>query len=295
MKPGQSHQLLLPREQPGKGADLKKIGIKICLYLPLLLWTVITVYPFWYMMVLSTRSLSEIFAFPPPMWFGRALAENYRILMERLPFWRNVWNSVYIAVMATVTTLFFCSLGGYGFAIYEFKGKKVLFNMMLATLMIPALLGIIPFFIMMRFFGWINTPRALYLPGAASAYGIYLLRQYITGAVPLALIDAARIDGCSEFGIYRRIVLPIIKPGLAALGIITFLGSWDNFMSALVILREKMTYTIPVALRSFQGQAQTDYGVIMVGASIAVLPLVIVFLFMSRQLIAGLTYGAVKG
>lgn len=295
MKPGQSHQLLLPREQPGKGADLKKIGIKICLYLPLLLWTVITVYPFWYMMVLSTRSLSEIFAFPPPMWFGRALAENYRILMERLPFWRNVWNSVYIAVMATVTTLFFCSLGGYGFAIYEFKGKKVLFNMMLATLMIPALLGIIPFFIMMRFFGWINTPRALYLPGAASAYGIYLLRQYITGAVPLALIDAARIDGCSEFGIYRRIVLPIIKPGLAALGIITFLGSWDNFMSALVILREKMTYTIPVALRSFQGQAQTDYGAIMVGASIAVLPLVIVFLFMSRQLIAGLTYGAVKG
>ncbi|HEY8392077.1 MAG TPA: carbohydrate ABC transporter permease [Capillibacterium sp.] len=295
MKPGQSHQLLLPREQPGKGADLKKIGIKICLYLPLLLWTVITVYPFWYMMVLSTRSLSEIFAFPPPMWFGRALAENYRILMERLPFWRNVWNSVYIAVMATVTTLFFCSLGGYGFAVYEFKGKKVLFNMMLATLMIPALLGIIPFFIMMRFFGWINTPRALYLPGAASAYGIYLLRQYITGAVPLALIDAARIDGCSEFGIYRRIVLPIIKPGLAALGIITFLGSWDNFMSALVILREKMTYTIPVALRSFQGQAQTDYGAIMVGASIAVLPLVIVFLFMSRQLIAGLTYGAVKG
>jgi len=295
MNKHQSHSKLPSVIRPGKQINYKQIGIKLCLYLPLLFWTVVTLYPFWYMMVLSTRSLSEIFAFPPPMWFGRALADNYRILLERLPFWRNVWNSVYIAVMATVTTLFFCSLGGYGFAVYEFKGKKVLFNIMLATIMIPALLGIIPFFIMMRFFGWINTPRALYLPGAASAYGIYLLRQYITGAVPLALVDAARIDGCSEFGIYCRIVLPIIKPGLAALGIITFLGSWDNFMSALVILRDKITYTIPVALRSFQGQAQTDYGAIMVGASIAVLPLITVFLFMSRQLIAGLTYGAIKG
>lgn len=291
----QNH-LSLPREiEVKKQIDYKNIAIKIALYLPLLIWTVVTIYPFWYMVVLSTRGLSEIFAFPPPMWFGRALAENYKILLDRLPFWRNVWNSVYIAVMATITTLFFCSLGGYGFAVYEFKGKKVMFNIMLATMMIPALLGIIPFFIMMSYFGWINTPRALYIPGAASAYGIYLMRQYITSSVPLALVDAARIDGCSEFAIYRRIVLPIIKPGLGALGIITFLGSWDNFMGALVILRERMTYTIPVALRSFQGQAQTDYGAIMVGASIAVIPLVIVFLFMSKQLIAGLTYGAIKG
>lgn len=295
MKKIQNQLRLPPEVELEKRIDFKEIGVKIGLYLPLLIWTVVTIYPFWYMMVLATRSLSEIFAFPPPMWFGRALAENYRILLERLPFWRNVWNSVYIAVMATVTTLFFCSLGGYGFAVYEFKGKKVLFNIMLATIMIPALLGIIPFFIMMSYFGWINTPRALYIPGAASAYGIYLMRQYITGAVPLALVDAARIDGCSEFGIYWRIVLPIIKPGLGALGIITFLGSWDNFMGALVILRDRMTYTIPVALRSFQGQAQTDYGAIMVGACIAVLPLVIVFLFMSKQLIAGLTYGAIKG
>ncbi|MBA2133435.1 carbohydrate ABC transporter permease [Capillibacterium thermochitinicola] len=289
-------RLTLPHEiEVKQQIDYKKIGIKILLYLPLLIWTVVTIYPFWYMVVLSTRSLAEIFAFPPPMWFGRALAENYRILLDRLPFWRNVWNSVYIAVMATITTLFFCSVGGYGFAVYEFRGKKLMFNIMLATMMIPALLGIIPFFIMMSYFGWINTPRALYIPGAASAYGIYLMRQYITSSVPLALVDAARIDGCSEFAIYRRIVLPIIKPGLGALGIITFLGSWDNFMGALVILRERMTYTIPVALRSFQGQAQTDYGAIMVGASIAVIPLVIVFLFMSKQLIAGLTYGAIKG
>ena len=295
MKKSENQIMLSPDVELNKQVDFQKVGVKICLYLPLVIWTVVTIYPFWYMMVLATRSLSEIFAFPPPMWFGRALAENYQILLERLPFWRNVWNSVYIAVMATITTLFFCSLGGYGFAVYEFRGKKILFNIMLATIMIPALLGIIPFFIMMRYFGWINTPRALYIPGAASAYGIYLMRQYITSSVPLALVDAARIDGCTEFGIYRRIVLPIIKPGLGALGIITFLGSWDNFMGALVILRDRMTYTIPVALLYFQWQAQTDYGAIMVGACIAVLPLVVVFLFMSKQLIAGLTYGAVKG
>lgn len=277
-----------------KPVNIKPILMKSLLYLPLIFWTIITFYPFWYMIVVATRDIAEIFSFPPPVWFGQALVDNYRILMERLPFWNNVWNSVYIASMSTILTLFFCSLGGYGFAMYNFKGKKTMFNFMLTTMMIPSLLGIIPFFIMMKSFGWINCPRALYIPGAASAYGIYLMRQYITSAVPLGLLDAARIDGCGEFRIYCRVVLPIIKPGLGALGIITFLGSWDNFMGALVILRDKSAYTIPVALRSFQGMAQTDYGAIMVGTSIAILPLILVFVVMSKQIISGLTHGAIK-
>lgn len=273
----------------------KKVLGKVLLYLPLVFWSIITIFPFWYVTVLSTKSISEIFRFPPPIWFGDALANNYYLLMQRLPFWRNLWNSVYIAAIGTTLTLFFCSLGGFGFAMYNFKGRKFLFNFMMSTMMIPMLLGIIPFFIMMKNFGWVNTPRALYIPGAAGAYGTYLMRQYIIGSVPYELMDSARIDGCNEFMIYWRIILPIIKPGLGALGIITFLGSWNNLLGALIILRDRLTYTIPVALRSFQGMAQTEYGAMFLGSAISILPIVLIFVLMSKQIIAGLTQGAVKG
>ena len=151
---------------------------------------------------------AEIFRMPPPIWFSKAFLSIYEVLLNRLPFWRNLWNSFYIAAMSSLLSMFFCSLGGFGFAMYRFKGRNFLFNFMLATLMIPPLLGIVPYFIMMSYFGWVNTPRALYLPGAAGAYGIYLMRQYILSAVPHDLTDAARIDGCSEF-YYYRVVLPL--------------------------------------------------------------------------------------
>lgn len=277
------------------GFNFKKLLGKLLLYLPLVFWAAVTIFPFWYVTVLSTKSISEIFNFPPPIWFGKALANNYMLLMQRLPFWRNLWNSVYIATLGTTLTLFFCSLGGFAFAMYNFKGRKFLFNFMMSTMMIPMLLGIVPFFIMMKNFGWVNTPKALYIPGAASAYGTYLMRQYIIGSVPYELMDSARIDGCNEFLIYWRIILPIIKPGLGALGIITFLGSWNNLLGALIILRDRMTYTIPVALRSFQGMAQTEYGAMFLGSAISILPIVLIFVLMSKQIIAGLTQGAVKG
>lgn len=286
----------LKRQLPTQSSfNLKKILGKTLLYLPLLFWAIITIFPFWYVMVLSTKPIQEIFRFPPPMWFGNALANNYVLLMARLPFWRNLWNSIYIATLATTLTLFFCSLGGFGFALYNFKGRKFLFNFMMSTMMIPQLLGIVPFFIMMKNFGWINTPKALYIPGAAGAYGTYLMRQYIVGSVPYELMDSARIDGCSEFMIYWRIILPIIKPGLGALGIITFLNSWNNLLGALIILRETKTYTIPVALRSFQGMAQTEFGAMFLGSAISIMPIILIFVLMSKQIIAGLTAGAVKG
>lgn len=279
----------------GNNFSYKKLFSKVLLYTPLLIWTILTVFPFWYMLVVSTRPNAEIFQFPPPMWFGRGLAENYTTLFERLSFYRNLWNSFYIAIMATMTTLFFCSLGGYGFSMYNFKGKKSLFQIMMSTMMIPSMVGIIPFFIMMNRFGWLNQPRALYIPGAANAFGFYLMRQYIISSVPYELMDAARIDGCSEFSIYWRIILPIIKPGLGALGIITFLGQWNSFMGPLIILRDKLTYTYPVALRSFQGLGNTQWGAIYLGSTISILPIVIIFVILNRQIISGLTAGSVKG
>lgn len=252
-------------------------------------------FPFWYMLVLSTKSRSQIFSSPPPMWFGSSFLENYRSLIAQIPFWRNLWNSVYIAVIGTVITLFLCSLAGYGFAMYRFRGREALFRVMLGTVMIPGWVMIIPSFIMMRKFGWYDTPRALYLPGAASAMGIFLMRQYIASAVPRELMDSARIDGCGEFRMYFQIILPLIRPALGAQGIMSFLGQWNSFVMPLVMLHDRNTFTVPVALRSMQGLASVDYGAVMVGSVMATFPLIVVFAFMSRQFIAGLMQGATKG
>jgi len=272
---------------------------KLFLYLPLVIWTVVVAFPFWYMLVLSTKGKAEIFNFPPPMSlsknFWEGFLENYNNLLAQLPFWRNVWNSVYIAVMSTLTAMFFCSLGGYGFAIYEFKGKRLMFDFMIFTMMIPSIVGIVPYFVLMNWFGWLNKARALYIPGMANAFGIFLIRQYINSSVPMDLIDAARVDGCSEFGIYWRIVLPLISPILGSYAIITFLGSWNNYMGPLVVLRTMESYTIPVALGALKGLQSVDYGAIMVGNVISVFPLLIVYLFFSKMIIDKVTEGALKG
>jgi len=265
------------------------------LYLVLIALALLTLFPFYWMFVLATHTQSTIFSAPPPMWFGEFLERNYNALIGRLPFLRNIWNSFYIAAMATVTTMFFASLAGFAFAMYEFRFKKVLFGTLIASLMIPPLLGIIPYYLIIQYLGWLNTPRALWVPAMASAFGIFLMRQYIASSMPRDLLDAGRIDGASEFRIYWSIALPIIRPGLATLGMLTFIGQWNNFLGPLVVLNQRDSYTIPVALRTLQGQIQTDWGAIMTGTALAVLPLLIIFVFASRQVIEGLVAGSVKG
>jgi multiple sugar transport system permease protein len=197
--------------------------------------------------------------------------------------------------MATVTTMFFASLAGFAFAMYEFRFKRALFGLLITSLLIPPLLGIIPYYLIIQYLGWLNTPRALWVPAMASAFGIFLMRQYVASSMPRELLDAGRIDGASEFRIYWSIALPIIRPGLATLGMLTFIGQWNNFLGPLVVLNQRESYTIPVALRTLQGQIQTDWGAIMTGTALAVLPLLIIFVFASKQVIEGLVAGSVKG
>ncbi|MFC4453120.1 carbohydrate ABC transporter permease [Deinococcus sonorensis] len=261
----------------------------------LVLGALLTVLPFYFMFVFATHSRGEIFNLPPPTWFGHNLTTNYDSLLGRVPFWRNLWNSLYLAVLSTVTTLFFCSLAGFAFAMYNFRFRDQLFAMVLATLLIPGALNIVPFALIMQAFGWIDSPRALWVPGMASAFGIFLMRQYIGSAIPKELVEAARIDGDSEFGIYRRIVLPLCGPALATLGLVTFINSWNNFLGPLIIFRSVETYTAPLALRTLQGLVNTDWGALMCGVALTVVPLLVVFAFASRQLIEGLTSGALKG
>ncbi len=272
----------------------KNLFSKTVLYIVLILGVVVTLFPFFYMLILATQSESGICSYPPPLWFGGNLKANLELLLSATPFFRNMLNSLFVAVMTTVMTLFFCSLGGYGFSKYEFKGKEILFFLMLATLMVPMLLGIIPWFIIMRKFGWINTFYPLIIPGIANAFGIFLMRQFMED-LPDDLVEAARIDGCGEFEIYYKIILPLSLPALGTLGILTFLGSWNNYMQALLVLQEKAMYTIPVALTMVQGKIKQNWGAQMVGTSLAILPIVIAFIFASRQFISGVTAGATKG
>ena len=250
--------------------------------------------PFWFMFVFATQSRTDIFSVPPPLWFGNDLLNNFAILTQRIAFWRNLGWSLYVALASTALTLLFCSMGGYAFAMFEFRFKKPLFALVLGTMMLPSFMSMIPTFMIMDLLGWIDEPRALYIPGAASAFGIFLMRQYVASSVPPELIEAARMDGCSELGIYGRIVLPLLKPALGTLGLITFIASWNNFIGPLVVLRSPDRYTLPLALRSMQSPVDTEWGALMTGSAIATLPLIVLFMLSSRQLIAGLTAGAVK-
>jgi multiple sugar transport system permease protein len=258
------------------------------------LGSLIMLAPFYFMFVFATHTKSEIFTLPPPLWPGTAFFENLKILTEKIHFWNSLGWSLYIALASTALTLIFCSMGGYAFAMFEFKFKKPLFLLVMGTMLIPSFLGMIPTFMIMDVLGWIDQPHALFIPGAASAFGIFLMRQFVLTSIPRELIEAARMDGCSELGIYARIVLPLLQPALGTLGLITFIASWNNFIGPLVVMRSPEMYTLPLALRSMQSPVDTEWGALMAGSAIATVPLLILFAFSSKRLIEGLTSGAVK-
>ena len=250
--------------------------------------------PFYFMFVFASHSRTEIFNLPPPLFFGNSFLSNLDILTTKIAFWRSLGWSLYVALASTALTWLFCSMGGYAFAMYEFRGKQPLFTLVMGTMLLPSFLGMIPSFMIMDAFGWIDQPRALYIPGAASAFGIFMMRQFVSSAIPRDLVEAARMDGCGEWGIYWRIVLPLLKPALGTLGLITFIASWNNFIGPLIVMRSPEMYTLPLALRSMQSPVNPEWGAVMAGSAIATLPLLVLFAISSRRLIDGLTAGAVK-
>ena len=251
--------------------------------------------PFWFMFVFATHSNSEILSMPPPLWFGHALGDNLRDLLERLPtFWWNLLWSLWVGLATTALNLFFCALAGHAFALLDFAGKERFYAAVMLTMLLPGFIFMVPTALTMSWLGWTNEHRALIVPGACGALGIFLMRQYIESAIPRDLVEAARLDGCSEFAIWWRVVLPLLGPALGTLALITFIGSWNNFIGPLVVLRDMDRYTLPLALRSLQGSGQTPWGALCAGAAVAVMPLLVLFAFTSRRLIAGLTAGAVK-
>lgn len=270
------------------------IGKKVSLYVILGLIALIMIIPFYMMFVMSTLATNEIYSFPPIMWFGSNLVTNMKNMTAAVNLPRAFVNSCIVTFSYTILVLFFCSIGGYAFSVYDFPGKNKLFAILLGTMMVPATAGIIPWFIMMSKFGWVNSYLALVIPSCANAFGIFWMRQYCQNNVPKSLMEAARIDGCSEWLIFFRVIAPILKPAYASLGIMQFVNMWNEFMQALLIIRKEKMYTLPLLLRSMVSDRGTDYGAMMLASTCAVLPLLICFLSASKFFMDGLTAGAVK-
>jgi len=252
-------------------------------------------FPFYWLLISAFKTQAQIFTIPP-QWIPRPIIfNNFKELYRETNLFRAFLNSCIISGGNVLLTLFLCSLAGYAFAKYpQARGHGKLFNFILAYMMIPSAVTLIPSFLMLVWLHLINTYWAMIIPGSASAFGIFWMRQYMSSNVPDDLVNAARIDGCTEFEIYWRIAVPISKPALAALGIMQLIGSWNNLMWAFVVLRTPNMLTLPVVIYLLQGEVRTPFGMLMAGGLMTTLPLILAFLFFQKQFVAGITAGAIK-
>jgi len=267
---------------------------KVTLYIFLILSGLLSIFPFYWMFVIGSNTTSAINKFPPVVVPGSNFLENAMNVLDRINFFGALFNSFIVSATITISVLFFCSLAGYAFSKLEFKGRDFFFVMVIATMMIPPQLSLIPNFMIMSGIGWVDDLRAVIVPAAVNAFGVFWMRQYISTSVPYDLVEAARIDGCGNFRIFWSIVLPTVKPGLATLGIFTFMTAWNDFLWPLVVLKDRSVHTIQIALRTLNDVYSTDYSLILAGTFMATVPVLIVFLIFNRQFIAGLTEGSVK-
>ncbi|WP_413701100.1 carbohydrate ABC transporter permease [Psychromonas sp. KJ10-10] len=273
---------------------LTKIALVILVAI-LIVSAIITVFPFFWSALLSTRDRTEIFGTSISFMIGDSLGFNYQKLLEIMPFWQAMFNSIYVAFVGTTISLLFCSMGGYAFAVFKFKGKNALFAMLVGSMMIPPVLSLIPYFLIVQFLGLLDNHIAVWLPFTTTPFGIFLIRQHVVSSIPKELLEVAKLDGAGEFRTYWSVVLPLMKPALATLAIVQFVFFWNMFMQPLVVLNSPDHYVITQALRSVQGIPNTPWGSVMLGTTISLLPILVTYLFASKQMISGLTAGAVKG
>jgi len=251
--------------------------------------------PFIWMISASLKLPQDIFGYPPRFIPQNPTLSNYIYIFKEANVTRALLNTFYMAGLGTLASLFFTALGGYGFAKFDFAGKNALFAILLATMIVPGAVMMVPSFVLMREFGWIDTFLPLIVPGAANAFGIFFFRQYIS-PISNELMDAARIDGATEIGIFLRIIVPIIAPGMISLGLIFFMGSWNNYLGPLIYLKSPEKHTITLAINSLTGGAGlTRWGEQMAMSVVSLLPLLIIFLLFQRRFVEGITAGAVKG
>ncbi|WP_328421078.1 carbohydrate ABC transporter permease [Streptomyces sp. NBC_00443] len=274
-----------------KGTRSRGIALHAVLVIGLLL----SAFPFYWAVIMSTHTSTEIFSYPPKLLPGSHFLQNARSLFDNIDFFGSMLNSLLVASAVTFLVLLFDSLAAFVFAKFDFPGRRLLFTLLMIIFMVPTQLAIIPQFVMMANIGWIGSMTALIVPAAANAFGIFWMRQYMKSAIHDELLDASRIDGANFLRQYWHVALPVVRPGLAFLGIFTFMAQWNDYAWPLIALTNPDNVTLQVALSQLNGvHGTTDYGMVMTGALLALIPLLIVFAIGAKQIIGDLGKGAIR-
>ncbi len=283
-----------PRESVMDSARQRERMTRVLLYALLVLGAVLALIPMVWMVSASLMPSGEASSFPPRFFPSRPTLEHYTDLFTRLNLGRYLLNSAFVALVVTSASLIINAMAGYAFAKLRFRGRDRLFRALSTGLVLPVQVAMLPLFLLLKNMGLINTYWGVIIPGLASIFGIFLVRQYAL-AIPDEMLDAARVDGASEFRIFWSIVVPGIMPILATLSIWTFLATWNDFMWPLIVLSDSSHYTLPVALANLSGEHVQDTELMMAGSVLTVIPVMLVFLFLQRYYIQGVMAGSVKG
>jgi multiple sugar transport system permease protein len=276
------------------GASASSRWIKGLSYLLLFAGLWVMVLPFVWMVSSSFKTLEQVNEFPIRWIPEQFHFENYIEVFRIIPMARFMGNTIFVSVLVTAVTLIVCALAAYAFARLEFKGRDTLFFCYLATMMVPGQVTIIPTFIMMKYFGWIDTYYALTIPLFFSAFGVFMMRQFFM-TIPKELEEAAIIDGCSRIRTFWSVVLPLAKPAFVTLGIFTFLNEWNSFLWPLIVINKVDLQTLQVGLRTFQGEFGTQWHLLMAGTVIAELPILALYILAQKYIIAGIATSGIKG
>lgn len=266
----------------------------IPIYIVLGFASLASLFPFYWMFVMAMMPSAAYNSIPPVMLPGTKLVENFQRVLDTIPFFQAMWNTIILCTTVTIAVLLISSLAGFAFAKFDFPGKNFFFVGILLTMVIPPQLGLIPQYYLISQLGWLDTLLGAGVIFLLNPLGIFLMRQYISESVPDELMEAAKLDGCSNFRIYWSIVLPIIKPAFATLGIIVFTLVWGEFLWQFTVLRDPASYTLQVALASLNTAFRVDFGMLLSGVFWATVPLIIIFLMFNRLFISSITDGAVK-
>jgi len=267
---------------------------KLFIYVLLILLLIICITPFYIMIINGTRSSSEINS-GVSLFPGKYLLQNYQNLTSKLNIGRGLLNSAIVAISATLLSSYISALTAYGFAFYKFPWRGFLLGVVLLFMMVPQHLGIIGYFELLNKVNLLDTRISLFLPAGANAFAVFFLFMYVKTVLPLDLIMAARVDGCGEFAIFNRIALPIMLPGIATMGIFTFVANWNNYLLPLVVIFSKEKYTMPMIIGQLNSTVyKRDFGIVYLAIAISIIPILIAFVFFARYLISGIAMGGVK-
>lgn len=271
-----------------------KVSNKFIVYAILAVLLILCIFPFYIMIINSTHTTEELMVglYLGP---GSALFSNYGNLSQMTDIWKGFLNSTVISVSSTLLSAYFGALTAFGLAKYEYKGKKIVLTIIMLSMMIPSQLGIIGFFRLCKYMDILDTFIPLILPSIANASTVFFVYQYMEQSISDSLIESARVEGCGEFGLFNRIILPLAKPGIATMAIFNFVGSWNNFLTPMIILFNQEKFTVPLLIMNLRGAFNRDYGATYCAIAMSIVPIIIIYCLISRHITEGLMTGAVKG